>query len=256
MDWNTINQMQPMTPELLEYAQDLGPEYGTDISSIYLYAMVRMQRPDVVLELGTGLGTCAFFMAQALKENDRGHIWTVDDGSHWQTTRENDGVRRRVDDTAPKYGDYIRGQAGALGLADHLTLIEAKLPPYPAPNKSIDLLFSDFRHDPHGIIHLLATYLPIMSEASSIYIDSASTYYPSYLLLENLTAMFNRGTVPQHLLDAAGQANSSKLMELIPSRRFTLVHITEPAAREQNSMAWLKIEPHDLVPYPKTHMRE
>ncbi len=245
-----------MTPELLEYARDLGPEYGTDVSSIYLYAMVRLQRPEVVLELGAGLGTCAYLMAQAVKENGVGHVWTVDDGSHWPTTSLHDGVRRRAGDGTPGYGDYIRGQARALGVADNITLIEASVPPYPAPNSSIDLLFSDFRHDPQGIIGLFATYLPRMSAASSIYVDSASTYYPSYLLLEQLVGMFNRGIVPQHLLGAAGRANADKLLELVPRRRFTLVHITEPAAQEQNSMAWLKIEPQDLLPHPLAQMRE
>ncbi len=245
-----------MTPELLEYARDLGPEYGTDVSSIYLYAMIRMQRPKVVMELGSGLGTCAFYMAQAAKENGVGHVWTVDDGSHWQTTRQTPAVRRRLAGATQEYGEFIREQARTLGVADQLTLIETRLPPYPSPNKPIDLLFSDFRHDPQGIIQLLATYLPVMSNASSIYIDSASTFFPSYLLLEKLTGMFNRGIVPEQLLATAGKANRDKLTKLVPSRRFTLVHITEPAAQEQNSMAWLKIEPHDIMPYPQTKMRE
>ena len=245
-----------MNPELLEYAQDLGPEYGTDISSIYLYSMVRMQRPEVVLELGAGLGTCAFLMAQAAKENGTGHVWTVDDGSHWPTTCKHEGVRRRTGDSPPSYGDFIRSQAQVLGLSEHMTLIEANVPPYPAPNKSIDLLFSDFRHDPNGIIQLLATYLPLMSEASSVYIDSAPTYYPSYLFLEQLVGMFNQGRVPEHLLRAAGKTNRQKLLQIVPHRRFTLVHITEPAAQEQNSMAWIKIEPYDLIPYPQAQMRE
>ncbi len=42
----------------------------------FLYALVRAIRPRNVLELGTGLGLSAFFIASALKETDDGYLFT------------------------------------------------------------------------------------------------------------------------------------------------------------------------------------
>lgn len=44
----------------------------------FLYALVRLTKPAVVLELGTGSGLSARFMAQALHENGRGLLYTVE----------------------------------------------------------------------------------------------------------------------------------------------------------------------------------
>lgn len=45
----------------------------------FLYALVRALKPKNVLELGTGLGLSAFFIASALQANDDdGMLWTVE----------------------------------------------------------------------------------------------------------------------------------------------------------------------------------
>lgn len=44
----------------------------------FLYALVRVARPQVVLELGTGYGTAARFIAEALLRNGAGYLWTVE----------------------------------------------------------------------------------------------------------------------------------------------------------------------------------
>ncbi|MFQ5972445.1 MAG: class I SAM-dependent methyltransferase [Alphaproteobacteria bacterium] len=243
-----------MTPELIDYVRRVGPEYGTEDSSIYLYSMIKMQRPQMVLELGTGLGTCTFPMAQGVKENGEGHVWTVDDGSQWPEKRKHPHVRERTRGKPQPYGAYIRDLAGAFGVDRHMTLIEDRMPPYPDPDGPVDLLFCDFRHDLVGVMAILGAYLPRMSGASSIYIDSASTFYPSYLLLERLVDMFRRNQVPEQLLHVAGEENAGKILNLVPRRRFTLVHLTERKTREQNSMCWLKIEPHDVIPHPRTEL--
>jgi hypothetical protein len=38
------------------------------------------------------------------------------------------------------------------------------------------------------------------------------------------------------------------------NRRVVLVHLTEQKARDQNGTAWLKLEPIDLLPQPRTAM--
>ncbi len=44
----------------------------------FLYALVRLVKPDRVLELGTGYGISAIYMALALKQNGRGRLTTVE----------------------------------------------------------------------------------------------------------------------------------------------------------------------------------
>ena len=90
-----------------------------------------------------------------------------------------------------------------------------------------------------------------MSLSSSIFIDSASTSLPSCLLLENLVTQLQRGVVPLLLQDHA----AVDLQECLRNRRITLVHITKLGRSEQNSVAWLKLEPADLIPHPRTIMR-
>jgi hypothetical protein len=41
---------------------------------------------------------------------------------------------------------------------------------------------------------------------------------------------------------------------VMKNRRVVLVHLTEWKARDQNSTAWLKIEPIDLLPQPRAVM--
>ena len=234
--------------ELARYVEQAGPTYGTESRSWFLYAIVKMQRPDLVLELGTGLGPTSFLMAQALRENGNGHLVTVDDGSHWNETRHNPVLREFGANETIGYGEFMNALARRFDLASQFDLIQRTLPPYPRPEKPIDLLFSDFRHDVPGIIDLLANYLPRMAPASSIFIDSASTFHPSYTFLEHLVSLLNQGKLPASL---AGKDQVQAMWNLIQQRRFTLVHLTEPARKEQNSMAWLKIEPIDIVAHPR-----
>ncbi len=44
----------------------------------FLYALVRLAKPETVLELGTGYGVSARFIAEALKANGRGKLTTVE----------------------------------------------------------------------------------------------------------------------------------------------------------------------------------
>ncbi len=238
-----------MDPDLIQFVNQAGPTYGTENRAWFLYAITKMPRPDLAVELGTGLGTTAFAIAQAMKQNGAGRLVTFDDGSHWQMTRANSVVQTFGPQDQDSYSAFIGAMVGRFELADHLTFAERRLPPYPKPDKSIDLLFSDYRHDVPGLVDLFSVYLPLMSEASSIFIDSAATFHPAYTFLENLVEMLNRGRVPRFLLDASDDP------KYLTNRRFTLVHLTEPAKSEQNSMTWLKIEPVDIMPYPHAPVR-
>ena len=62
--------------------------------------------------------------------------------------------------------------------------------------------------------------------------------------------------MPRHFLKATQRPERRRgMIDLIGCRRFTLVHLIERQAREQNSTAWIKIEPVDYLPHPHTMMK-
>jgi hypothetical protein len=63
----------------VERPADAFPPTWTDL--LLLYRLVRERRPDHVLELGSGCSTA--ILAQALYENRRGTLYTVDVDQHW-----------------------------------------------------------------------------------------------------------------------------------------------------------------------------
>lgn len=74
-----------MSRELLrEWSDVAGAVYGSEDQAQLFYALIKMQKPEVVLELGTALGVTSFWMAQAVKENGTGRVFTVDNGEAWK----------------------------------------------------------------------------------------------------------------------------------------------------------------------------
>ena len=180
---------------LKKFSDRLGPVYGTEDFAIFLYSLIKMQKPSVVLELGTGAGVAALWMAMALKENGSGQLWTLDNGSHWDTIKTNENYPFSVAERAQSYPEYVAQKCQEFGVEAQLKLLSQSAPPLPDPGKKIDLLFADFEHDPGAIIRLLSFYLPRLSDCASVFVDSATTYFPSYAYLENLIPILNRGQI-------------------------------------------------------------
>ena len=106
----------------------------------------------------------------------------------------------------------------------------------------IDILFTDFEHYPASILTLFSLYLPYVSKNSLFFVDGASTFYPSFLLLENLIDMFNKGQVPYSL--------NPEIKSIVQNSHFTLNHLIENKDRHQNSTAQITINPIDIFPQP------
>lgn len=253
--------------EILLRLNDIaGLPFGTEDFSVFLYSLVSMHAPATIVELGTGIGTSAFWMAAAAKKNGVGHVWTVDDFEWFNHDKER--VRRIItnlrDANVISFGDvtpeeFYSQMSNLLGLDDYLTFVKAKIMLkevdhfnlYSFSKSPIDLLFSDFRHGSMEILELLGHFLPKMAPSSSIFIHSASTSWASYLLLEQIVSHLNAGNVPKALQELC----STDVNEAMKNRRIQLVHLTERKADNQNSAAWLKIEPIDVFPHPRTKMR-
>ena len=252
--------------KLLRLTDAVEGGFGTEDFSLFLYSLVRMHVPETVVELGTGFGVSAFWMALGAKRNQTGHVWTVDDFELFERQKpmvEKFIAKLRESDIAsladPTAEDYFTGISNQLGLDPYLTFVNSKIAlneidhfaDYPFAGKPVDLLFSDFQHGGVSILQILGHFLPQMAPSSSIFIHSAPTAWTSYLLLEQLCSQLNAGKIPQLLQNYS----SVDLGELVRHRRIVLVNLTERKDRNQNSAAWLKIEPIDLLPHPQSRMR-
>jgi predicted O-methyltransferase YrrM len=235
---------------LKNFTDNIGPVYGTEDWCLWLYALVKMQRPNNVLELGTGLGACALWIALGLKENGVGKVFTVDDGRDWPTVVQNTPELFTPAQRAMDFSAYLASLQTEFGLEDWLQPVHGSMPPLPAFDQPIDLLFSDFSHGPNELLQILGQYLPGMSASSSVFLDSASTSFASYAMLELLVQQLNAGKIPRMLLTQVGAQRQGALWEQVRTSRYDLIHMVERKARAQNSTAWLKIQPVDLRPYP------
>lgn len=71
-DWS--NPVDPQKPGFTSF-NDAGVETET---GEFLYSMVRILKPEFVLETGTHWGVGASYMGQALKDNHAGHLTTIE----------------------------------------------------------------------------------------------------------------------------------------------------------------------------------
>jgi hypothetical protein len=252
--------------KLMEFSTALEFRYGSGEISSFLYAITKMHRPRVIVELGTGYGVSTFWMAQALKENKLGHIWSVDNlenltKSFEESDTEFAGLKKtslsHLTGIAPS--KFYKSASDALGLAKYISFLKRNinlkeprsLLSFPFSSRKVDLLFSDISHEPDDILGVFAFFLPRMSIASSIFIDSASTCWPSYFCVENVVAMLNSGSIPSTVEEWL----SSKQKSQVLARKYSLIHLTYKGnGATQNSTAWIKIQPKDARPYPLAEM--
>lgn len=254
---------------LLAIRDQLGPVYGSEELCMLLYSLVRREQPQVVVELGTGLGATTAWIASALKEIGGGCIYTFDNGSHFHDA----SVKAFLSQLTGKLYDLARlSETGSYEecmawifnqteVSDRVRFVKgdidfnARAIEPVAQGRKIDLLFSDFNHAPKTIIQLLGAYLAHMNTTSAIYIDSASTYLPSYWMLDSLIKMLNSKRIPAVLRSGLDGDQLTALDELVDKCSFQLVHLVEKTPRSQNSTAWIRISPDDLFPAHATHVR-
>ena len=240
-------------------ARTVGELYGTENFCHFLYSLVKMDRPSIVIELGCGGAATTLTVSQALKENGHGHVWTVDNGADWSI----DTIRRACqlpfgtfDDDEP-YGAFIRRVLETLRLSDVATLVEMNLDgsTWFAPDAGrIDMLYSDaIGCSVEGCVSIFKYYLPRVSSFSSIFIDRAGTINHVFLFLQYVVDQFNIGKIPWDLLDGVDDNGRSAIERLVRTCEFQLINLTDTKHGKknwvQNSRAWIKIQPVDYRPH-------
>jgi predicted O-methyltransferase YrrM len=241
-----------------EEAWTVGELYGTEHFCHFLYSLVRMDRPSVVVELGCGGGATALMVSKALHENGHGHLWTVDNGSDWNVEFIRRTCLSAFDrfDSDETYAAFIQGLLDTFQFSEVATIVEMDLDGLNLfdPGARIDMLFCDaIPSHVEGCLSLLKYYLPRVSDFSSIFIDRAGTINHAFLFLKYVVAELNTGKLPRHLVDGMDEEQRCAIETLVKTCEFQLVNLTEssPGKRNimQNSRAWIKIQPVDYVPH-------
>jgi hypothetical protein len=258
--WNIASNF----PELLAARYQLGPIYGSEDICTLLYSLVRRERPEVVVELGTGMGVTTAWIAAAMKENGVGTIYTYDNGSHFQVPDVRNFLA--VTPTGPieslgpiarqgTYEEFVSSLFDLCGIREHVAFRKTEIDlENPAgltadfEHKPIDLLFSDYMHSPDFVHNIVRGFLPRMAATSSIFIDSASSHVPSFLTLERMIECFNEQKIPKRILQGMSESDVSITRRLLSESRFRLMHLMEKRDRAQNSTSWIRIEPVDTLP--------
>lgn len=212
--------------------------YGTEDFSIFLYSIIKMRKPKNIVELGTGLGSTMLWSAVACKENGFGQITTIDNGTHW-----NERVQGDDSIVDKNYNVFINSIITDNEIKEFVKFKNEDIDIKTINNNTnIDILFVDFNHTPVTIKNIMSSAMSRMSEESIIFFDSASTYLPSYLFLENIVDSFNKKRIPKDF------NFDEKTKNLILNSRFTLTHLIEKKNRSQNSTAMIEIKPENSFP--------
>ena len=237
------------------YQNELAAEYGTENFAYFLYALVKMAKPQVMLELGTGAGITSFMAAQAMKENGFGIVYTVDDASQWSDVAM--FVRDYFGVADLDYPTFIDLATRKFDLAEHVRAVSTHLATdtlYMPPGiDKLDMVYVDcLTTTVRDIGATMAFYLPRLKLYSSMFWDNASTHNHAFLFVEYVVKEFQAGRIPV-FLQRLSQQDVAALWTMVRTCKFTLVHLTDDYRGKfnklQNSRAWLKIEPNDFVPH-------
>ena len=229
-----------------------GKVHGTEDFSIYLYSIIKMTKPQTILELGTGLGITTLWAALAIEENNTGLIHTIDDGSEWETLGQHRDLFMEYH--LHNYSEYVNNLLSTFELSHCVSFYNQKISKFDNLN-NIDILFCDYSHGPYSIVKFIADYMTKMNTVSYIFIDSASTYYSSFHTLEATIDILNSGKIPLTLVEMIDPAERNQFTAKVQSSKFELCHLVENKPRNQNSTAQIKISPIDIMPHPRINIR-
>ena len=227
--------------------EQLQEVYGTEHFAHFLYSLIKMEKPKTVVELGSGLGTTSLMIGQALKENNRGKLWAIDDGRDWKN------LQKCLDTEYNTHKEFFIDLIKKYGLKSNIHLVKKSLTNnnYFNPLTKIDMIFCDCTDaSAMGVINLLKYYLLKMNTYSSIFLDRSSTINHAFLMLEEIIKHFQNNKIPDIITKEWSKKQADQLYEFIRKTKFTLIHLTDQKDGkknyEQNSRAWIKIEPLDV----------
>lgn len=219
---------------IIDHVKTTGHIYGTEDFAFYFYGLIKMIKPKVILELGTGYGATAFLAAHACKENGQGKIISFDDGSQWQ---ENIPYEKFINEKIKEFNltDYIDFKKTTLDLDrfDEIKHLE-----------EVNVVFNDINAQPRYFFSMLNFLLPRINKEAYFFIDRGATFWPSFCAIELTLEKLNYGKIPRslyHFID-----DKEKFEQLIKKYKFSVQYVRKASKSDQDSFALIKIEEYDI----------
>jgi hypothetical protein len=222
---------------IINYTKSTDSHYSTGGFSFYLYGLIKMIKPQTVIELGTGVGTTCFLAAQGCKENNKGKVITVDSGA--DKTASNFNVSKDFNNLKTQFelDNFLELRNLTLNLKDLTPLDDIS---------EVSILFNDIDCSPHYFLTLLQWILPRVKNECYFIIDRGATYWPNYCAIELTLPQLNQGKVPDILLSMVN--DGLKFEKLIRRFKFSVQYVLKDVEEDntQDSFAVIKIEDNNI----------
>lgn len=222
--------------EINEYVKSVGHIYETEGFAFYLYGLIKMTKPRVVVELGTGHGATAFLAAQACKENNQGQIISLDDGSQWPEDFD--------------YGLFISQKINEFQLNPYLDFRKTELNLTTLKQISdlqeVNIIFNDINAQPRYFFSILTWLLPRINQEAYFFIDRGATFWPNYCAIELTLEKLNLGKIPKSLLEFVSAEDRKLFSDLVKKYKFSVQYVKKNNQTDQDSFALIKIEDYDI----------
>jgi tRNA A58 N-methylase Trm61 len=219
---------------ITKYVKQVGHIYETGDFSFYFYGLLKMIKPQVVVELGTGYGATAFLAAQALKENGKGKVISHDDGSQWQENYN--------------YENFIGEKVKEFELAEQLDFRKKNLDLITLNElkdlKEINVIFNDINAQPKYFFSILNFLLPRINKEVYFFIDRGATFWPNFCAIELTLEKLNYGKIPRSIYQFV--ENAKEFEELIKKYKFSVQYVKQDTDSDQDRFAVIKIEEFDI----------
>jgi SAM-dependent methyltransferase len=223
--------------DIVTYAKSTDHHYNTSGFSFYFYGLIKMLKPETVLELGAGVGTTSFLAAQACKENNYGKVITVDNGK--DTIYSNFKIPedfKKLQNTF-HLDNFLELRILDLNLNTLSGLEDIK---------NVNIVFNDIDCGPHYFLTLLSWLLPRIDKECYFIIDQGATYWPNYCAIELTLPILNQGKIPNILLNLIEDKEQFK--HLLEKFKFSVQHILKDETSDslQDSFSVIKIEENNI----------
>lgn len=220
--------------KVVDHVKTTGHIYETGDFAFYFYGLIKMIKPQVILELGTGYGATAFLAAQACKENNQGKVISFDDGSQWQ---ENVPYKKFIDEKIKdlNLSPYIDFRNQTLDLQKFEEIKELK---------EVNVVFNDINAQPRYFFSMLNFLLPRVNKETYFFIDRGATFWPSFCAIELTLEKLNLGKIPRSLYQFID--DPEKFESLVKKYKFSVQYVRKVSNSDQDSFALIKIEEYDI----------
>ena len=222
--------------DINQYVKSVGHIYETEGFAFYLYGLIKMTKPSVIVELGTGHGATAFLAAQACKENNQGKVTSLDDGSQWPEDFD--------------YGVFMNQKIDEFQLSPYIDFRETELNLTTLEQindlQEVNIIFNDINAQPRYFFSILTWLLPRVNREAYFFIDRGATFWPNFCAIELTLEKLNLGKIPKSLFEFVANENRELFAGLIKKYKFSVQYVKKNNQTDQDSFALIKIEDYDI----------